>query len=248
MDGGAVPWLLLLALAVVAAIYSSVGHGGASGYLAVLTLFGFTAAAMRPTALTLNLFVAGLAWLAFGRAGHFSWKHLWPFALASVTASFLGAMLKVPASTYSGVLALSLAVAALRLSFPPKGAEATHLPGWWITLPIGAAIGVVSGITGVGGGIYLSPLLLLLRWAPPKTTAAVSAAFIFVNSLSGLAGHWVGGGKYPVSLLPLVGAAVVGGAVGSQVGARWFSGLWLRRTLAAVLLIAAYKLIVALLR
>ncbi len=240
-------WLLLL-IAAVAAIYASVGHGGASGYLAVLTLFGFTAAAMRPTALTLNLFVAGLAWLAFARAGHFSWKHLWPFAVASVPASFLGATLAVPPMVYSGLLAATLTVAALRLAWPPKGGEVTRPPALWLSLPLGAALGILSGITGVGGGIYLSPLLLLLRWASPKTTAAMSAAFIFVNSASGLLGHWLGGGKYPLSLLPLVGAAVVGGAIGSHIGARLFSGLLLRRVLAGVLVIAAYKLVATLLK
>lgn len=240
-------WLLLGALVfLVALAYSSVGHGGASGYLAVLSLFSFASAQMAPSALCLNLLVAGTAFVAYRRAGHFSARLLAPFALASIPAAFLGGLTPVSPQVYGVLLAVVLFYAAVRLAVQPDSAPGEGFlrpPGLAVALPVGAGIGYLSGVVGVGGGIFLSPLLILLRWADAKRTAAVSAAFIFLNSAAGLYGHLSRARMDWYSLLPLVGAAFAGGLVGSTLGARRLRAFWLRRLLAAVLVVAAYKLL-----
>lgn len=231
---------------LVALAYSSVGHGGASGYLAALTLFSLAASKMVPSALVLNLLVAGMAFVSFARAGHFSRRLLLPFVATSIPAAFLGGLIPVSVRTYSFLLAGALLFAAFRLIYSMGGAESEPSykpPSVAVSLPVGAVLGFVSGMVGVGGGIFLSPLLLLLRWADAKRTAAVSAAFIFLNSAAGLYGHlsrtqmdWPG-------MLPLVAAAFSGGLVGSYLGAWRLPSVWLRRILGIVLLVAAFKLV-----
>jgi hypothetical protein len=238
--------LLCASLFVVAVLYSSVGLGGASGYLAVMALFGiFAHEQMTSTALVLNLLVGGTAWWAFGRAGHFSWKLLWPFLAASLPAAFLGGWMRVPLHTYALLLAAVLLFAAWRLIFPSSrraGEEIEKTPRLAAALPLGAGIGLLSGIVGVGGGIFLSPLLLLFGWAGPKRTAAVTAAFIWVNSLAAIIGR-IAGSHFEISgLAPLAGAAFLGGLVGAHLGARRLSGIFLRRLLGVVLFAAAVKL------
>ncbi|MBI3953608.1 MAG: sulfite exporter TauE/SafE family protein [Chloroflexi bacterium] len=243
------PLLLGLSALVcaVAFLYSSVGHGGASGYLAVLSLFAFAPMQMATTALVLNVLVAGTGTVAFWRAGHLSWRLLGPFVLAAVPAAFLGGLLGVRPELYGLLLAAVLAFAALRLGLrlEPRGAaEATQRPPLGVALPLGGGIGLLSGVVGVGGGIFLSPLLILLRWATTKQTAAVSAAFIVANSLSGLLGRALGGNFELGPLAALIPAAFLGGLAGSYLGASRFSGLLLRRLLAVVLLVAAVKLVI----
>ncbi|MFQ5664473.1 MAG: sulfite exporter TauE/SafE family protein [Terriglobia bacterium] len=243
------PALLALLLGLVffvAVAYSSVGHGGASGYLAVLSFFGLAPAAMAPSALCLNLLVAGTSFTSYQRAGHFAFRLLWPFLLTSIPFAFLGGLTRVSPRTYMGLLAAVLVFAAYRLLAvgPPRHEESfIRVPPLWITLPVGAGIGFLSGIIGVGGGIFLSPLLILLKWADTKRTAAAAAAFIWINSAAGLYGHLLRKSVDWSALLWLVGAAFAGGLVGSYLGAQRLRGLWLRRILGIVLLVATLKLL-----
>ncbi|MBI2884719.1 MAG: sulfite exporter TauE/SafE family protein [Candidatus Omnitrophica bacterium] len=237
---------LLILIFLVALVYASVGQGGASGYLAAMTLLEYAPAFMASSALILNLFVAGTAWLMFRRAGHGSRELLWPFVAGSVPAALLGGWLPVSPRTYGGLLALALVVAAVRLWLPAAQPPRRLNPPTRLAAGlIGAAIGLVSGIVGVGGGIFLSPLLILLGWADPKRSAAASAGFIVVNSAAGLAGRVAAGRLLIGTCWPLIGAAFLGGLVGSRLGAHRFSGLWMRRLLAGVLAVAAGKLAVA---
>ncbi|MBI4179126.1 sulfite exporter TauE/SafE family protein [bacterium] len=234
-----------LAVLGVAALYASVGHGGASGYLAVMTLLSLSPAVMKPGALLLNLLVAGIGAVNYFRAGHFRARLLWPFALASIPFSYIGATLRVTPRVYGGLLCVVLIWAGIRmLMFDQRRepADEKHpMAGLPATLSIGAGVGFLSGVVGVGGGIFLSPLVILMRWADPKETAALSAAFIWLNSAAGMIGHLRSGVHLPEEILIWVGAAGVGGIIGSQIGARRLSGSTLRRLLAVVLLIAAGK-------
>jgi hypothetical protein len=223
-----------------------VGHGGASGYLAVLSFFAVPRDQMAASALCLNLLVAGAAFYSFYKAGHFSWKLTWPFVLTSIPAAFLGGLIKIPSASYDKLLALALVFAGLRLilDFEKKTEPQDSQPPLWISLPTGGGLGFLSGIVGVGGGIFLSPLLILFRWAGPKEVAATSAFFIFVNSASGLWGRCARGAfQMPPYLTVLLAAAFLGGIAGSGIGARRFSNLWLKRVLALVLWMAVVKLI-----
>jgi uncharacterized membrane protein YfcA len=200
---------------------------------------------MATTALTLNLIVAGMGWLAFARAGHFVGRLAWPFLAASVPAAFLGGATPVSMQVYATLLAGSLLVAALRLALTVQreGEGAVKPPAWRVAVPVGAGIGWLSGVVGVGGGIFLSPLLLLLRWANVKQTAAASAAFILVNSAAGLAGRFTRSAMDYGMFWPLLIAAFAGGLLGSRLGANHFSGALLKRLLAVVLLVASLKLL-----
>lgn len=231
---------------VVAALYSSVGHGGASGYLAILSLFAVAPAMMSTTALVLNVLVAGLSLFSYSRAGHLSLKLSWPFMVLSIPAAILGGAIHISDRTYFLLLAGALLFAAVRLAIrqsDPGTGAATSNPVLAVSLPVGAGIGLLSGIVGVGGGIFLSPIMILKKWADTKQTAAVSALFIVVNSIAGLGGRFLRGGLEFGPMLPFLLAAFLGGLAGSYAGANKFSGLTLRRLLAFVLLIAAGKLI-----
>ncbi|MBV9215592.1 MAG: sulfite exporter TauE/SafE family protein [Acidobacteria bacterium] len=239
--------LIILAIFAVAVMYSSVGHGGASGYLAVMAFMGVTPEVTRSTALVLNLFVASIGLYQFWRAGFFSWRIFWPFALSSIPFSFLGGMIYLPTQIYKFVLGGVLMVAALRLAWRLKVDGETRPPQIWIALCVGAVIGLLSGMVGVGGGIFLTPVLLLAGWSETKTAAGVSAAFILVNSIAGLFGNLAGNydafGRLPGTVWLWIAAAAVGGLVGSFLGAKRFDSLTMRRVLAVVLLFAGIKLI-----
>lgn len=244
MDGLPV-WTPLL-IFVVAVFYSSVGHGGASGYLAVLSLLAIPRAEMAATALVLNILVAGTACLNFSRSKHFRLALTWPFLLLSIPASLIGGAIDVPESIYSLLLAGALLVAAVRLSglLNSLSREEKLRPlRLSVAVPLGGAIGLVSGIVGIGGGVFLSPVALLARWANVKQVAATSACFIVANSIAGLSSriisHNAEFGIGPV--LPL--AAFAGGLLGSSLGSRTLSSLALRRVLATVLVTAAIKLL-----
>jgi uncharacterized protein len=237
------PLLIVLSIFTVAVLYSSVGHGGASGYLAVMAFLAVSPEATRPAALVLNLFVASIGSFQFYRAEHFSWNVFWPFAVTSIPFAFLGGMIRLPTSAYKFILGLVLLFAAFRLAWSfPKDVD-PEAPKVWIALICGAVMGLLSGLVGVGGGIFLTPLLLLMNWSETKTAAGVSALFILVNSASGLLGNYHQVSNLPSNVWSWVAAAVGGGIIGSRLGARKFDSLLLRRMLAAVLLFASVKLI-----
>lgn len=237
--------LLLVALAFVAITYSMVGHGGASGYLALMALWGFPQDVMRPSALVLNLFVSAIGFVQFARAGHFKWHLFWPFAITSVPMAWLGAQVQLDPTVYKRLLALCLLVAVARMLglFGVRGGaeRPVQLP---VALLVGAVLGFVSGMIGIGGGILLSPVFLLARWADAKVTAAISAAFIFVNSTSGLVGALGRGETIDASMWPFILVAVVGGLIGGWIGAKRLPEVRLRQVLGVVLLFACFKLMV----
>lgn len=242
-----VEWILFLsALFIVALLYASVGHGGASGYLALLALFGAAPAVMKPSALMLNVAVSLIAFVQYYRSGHFRLPLFLAFTLTSVPASFAGALITPDAAVYKQILGWLLLFPVVRLLglFDRAGASATKPFNRPVAAIAGGAIGFFSGMIGIGGGIILSPVLLLLRWADVKETAALSSLFIFVNSLAALAGMGLGGTLQADTHMALwVVVAVAGGAAGAWLGSRKWNHTLLKRVLATVLLIAAVKLI-----
>lgn len=236
--------LFYLLLFLVAFLYASVGHGGASGYLALMALFSIAPDVMKPTALLLNLFVSAVSFIQYYRGGHFKWNLFWPFALSSVPLAFLGGLVHVDANVYKKILGILLLIPIARFLFfgnvkTEPGREA-NMAG---SLLIGAFIGFLSGLIGIGGGIILSPVLLLLKWADMKQTAAISALFIFVNSLSGLAGQLTRGIQFSNEMYWYVAIAFIGGLCGAYFGALKFKQAILKNMLALVLIVAAYKLL-----
>ena len=231
-------------LFIVAFLYASVGHGGASGYLALMAIFAISPAIMKPTALLLNLFVSSTSFIQFYRGGHFKWKTFWPFALASIPLSFVGGMMMIESSIYKRILGLLLLIPVIRFFFfkntDSKDLKPSNIP---LSLAIGGIIGLLSGMIGIGGGIILSPILLLLKWTDQKQTAAISAAFIFVNSVAGLGGQLIKGFEFNSHMLTYVGVAFVGGLCGAYFGALKFPQTVLKNVLACVLALAAYKLL-----
>src|ERR1700694_4821644 len=235
--------LLLAGITIVAFLYSSVGHAGASGYIAVMTLCGLQTTFIRPTALVLNILVACIGAFQFWRAGHFSWRLFWPFALLSIPAAYLGGYLPLPASILKIVIGAVLLFSAARLFFrqgEPPNVTAPPAPA---AVGIGAGIGFLSGLTGTGGGIFLTPLLLFCRWAKIRQAAAVSALFILVNSLGGLVGYFTAVHSVPTLGIYLAIPAIVGGTIGSYLGSRRLPVRSIAIFLAVVLAIAGAKLI-----
>ena len=235
--------LLCVAIAIVAFLYSSVGHAGASGYIAVMTLFGLTAAVIKPASLVLNILVASLTAWQFWRAGHFSWKLFWPFAVLSVPLAFVGGYINLPTHVFKILVGVVLLYSAFRFLTETKSDRETQEPSKVVAISTGAGLGLLSGLTGTGGGIFLTPILIFMHWAKTKTASAVSALFILVNSISGLLGNISGTKQLPLFALPLAAAAVSGGAVGSYLGSRQFSPGFIKKILAIVLGIAGFKLI-----
>jgi uncharacterized membrane protein YfcA len=237
--------VIALLFFVGAALYASVGHGGASSYLAVMGLFSFAPEVMKPTALALNILVSAVATLKFYRAGLFKWNLFWPFAIASIPAAYVGGATTLPARWYKmlvGVVLIYAAVWMFRSSLRPINKE-PHSPPLLAAIVCGVAIGFLSGLTGVGGGIFLSPLLLYMGWSETRATSAVAAPFILVNSISGLLGHFTSVAQLPANI-PLWGAtAVLGGWIGASYGSKRAPTPVLRQLLSLVLIVAGSKLI-----
>lgn len=237
--------LICLAILVVALLYSSVGHAGASGYIAVMTLFSLAPTIIKPAALVLNILVASLTAWQFWRAGHFSWRLFWPFAVLSVPFAFLGGYINLPTHAFKILVGLVLLCSAARFLIQAGPDQEPHAPSRPLALSVGAGLGLLSGLTGTGGGIFLTPLAIFMRWATTKTVSAVSALFILVNSISGLGGNISSTRQLPLFAIPMVVAAVLGGTVGSYLGSRQFSPSLIKKLLAVVLTIAGVKLIFA---
>lgn len=235
--------LLLILLPLVAFLYASVGHGGASGYIALMSLFAFPVTFMKPTALLLNILVSAISFYFYYRQKQFNWKLFYPFAAASIPFSFLGGMVTIETHLYKIILGSVLIVAVLRLlgvfGKEKIGTRSVSIP---LALLIGAAIGFLSGLIGIGGGIILSPVLLISGWANMKQTAAISALFIFVNSIAGLSGFVLKGGILPMSSIVLIGLVLAGGMLGGYYGSKKMNTITLRNILAVVLGIAIFKL------
>ena len=255
MEGVVAEVILLFALLVIAAMYSSVGHGGASGYLAVLSLTAYAAndpVWLKQHAWSLNLLVAGIAFFAYKKSGFFDVKLALPFIVASIPAAFIGGYLQVENTVYDILLSLTLVFAAWKLYSTKDSHSSVEInkpPPFHIAIGVGFVIGILSGIIGVGGGIFLSPIILLFGWSDPKTTAGISAIFIWVNSFSGLVGSTVSGQlTLDVStLIPFSIAVLIGGYVGSKFGSEKFSQNSIKNMLIGVMIIAAIRQILDLL-
>jgi uncharacterized membrane protein YfcA len=236
---------ILILLFIVAFFYSSVGHGGASGYLAVLSIIGISTLIIRPSVLVLNIFVAGISFYHYYRGGHFRWKLFYPFAVLSIPMAYLGSFVVLNPILYKQILGVCLLIAVARIMgfFNRNQTISTKQLPILAGILIGAALGFASGVIGIGGGIILSPLILLFNWGTLKETSAVSALFIVVNSIAGMLGFWKQGIiLHPQFFLWLV-AAISGGFIGSYWGSKRAQNTTLKNVLAVVLLFAAIKLI-----
>ena len=248
MSGDAV--LLAALFLLVATLYSSVGHAGASGYLAAMALVGLAPEQMRPTALTLNLLVGGIGLFRFWRGGFVRWRNILPFVLASAPAAYFAAQIKLPKESYSMLLAGVLLVAAFGVFRSAARAEAEDLEAsgrqvpWIVGLLVGGIIGTLSGLTGTGGAIFLTPLLLFAHWMPTREASGTSVAFVWINSLTALAGLLQSEQTLPAMLPLWLGAVAVGALIGTQLGLKWLPVRNLRYALGVVLLIAVGKLMI----
>ena len=245
--------VLTVTILALAMLYSSVGHAGASGYLAAMALVTqMPQAEMKAVALTLNIFVGTIGAYRFIRAGHFHWPTFWPFAVCAIPMAFIGGLWKLPAIVFKPLIGAVLLFAAVNLILRAAGAHRgaqdaagkSGMPRLPVALAVGAALGLMAGLTGTGGGIFLSPLLILACWADPKRTAAVSVVFVLVNSIAGLGGVAAESPALPRELPLYIAAAVVGGLIGSGLGARRLPGNAIRGLLGVVLVIAAVKMFV----
>lgn len=238
-------YLLTLAIAAAAILYSSVGHGGASAYIALMALAGLAPDEIRPAALVLNIAVAGLAAFRYLRAGRFDWAVFWPFAVAAIPAAFLAGRVDVPEAIYRPLLAAALAAAALRYLVWPQidAIKPSKPPRKAVALAAGGALGALAGFTGIGGGVYLSPLLVFAGWSDPQRATGIAACFIVVNSCAGLAGRWSSLAALPSFLPWFLAAAVVGALIGTSFSLTRLDKKGVLRVLGLVLGVAAIALV-----
>lgn len=228
---------------IIAVLYSSIGHAGASGYIAVMSLFTLSPDFIKPAALTLNILVASLAFWQFRKGGHFSWALFWPFVLLSIPFAFLGGYINLPTRAFSVLVGVVLLASGLRFFFDVCSNGDVAAPPRSVAMGSGAGIGLLSGMTGTGGGIFLTPLALMMRWAEPKQVAAITTLVILANSSSALAGNITSTQALPLFVLPFMLAAVCGGVIGAHMGSFRLRNRTIKRVLAVVLLIAGTKLI-----
>ena len=235
---------LCLLFALGAALYSSVGHGGASAYIAAMALFSVAPEVMKPTALALNLLVAGFGTWRYAGSRLTNWKLVLAFALTATPAAFIGGGVHLPAIYYKPLVGVLLWVSAARLLWQPKflAERPVNSPPLWLTLPAGAVLGLLAGLTGTGGGIFLSPLIILNAWEEPRHTSGVVAAFILLNSSAGLAGNVASIGRLPHEIPIFLISVAAGALIGTWLGVERLPRPWLLRTLGAVLVVAGAKL------
>jgi uncharacterized protein len=244
-------WAAAALFFIVATLYSSVGHAGASGYIASMALLGFAPAQLRPTALALNLLVGGIGLFRFWRGGQVQWRNVLPFVLASAPAAYFAAQIDLPKETYSTLLGVVLIVAAVGIFRSASRADVQDVAAigrqvpWSLGLLVGGGIGLLSGLTGTGGAIFLTPLLLFAHWMPTREASGTSVAFVWVNSLTALAGLMHATGSLPAALPAWLIAVAAGAVLGTQFGLQWLPVARLRQALGVVLLIAAAKLLFA---
>ncbi len=236
---------LLVILFLVSFLYSSIGHGGASGYIAVLSIIGMSSTIVRPSALILNVFVASISFYQYYKGGYFRWKLFYPFALLSIPMAYLGSFVALDPIWYKRIVGACLILGVWRIlgAFNSKNNATTKQAPFVLCLLIGAGLGFLSGMIGIGGGIILSPIILILGWGNLKETSAVSALFIVVNSIAGILGLWGQHITWPSQLTLWIGVAIVGGFIGAYWGSKKAQPHVLKNVLAIVLLFAAFKLI-----
>ena len=227
----------------VAFLYASIGHGGASGYLAVMALMGFTAVVMKPTALLLNVMVSLISFYSFYKAKHFNSRLLWPLIIGSIPMAYLGSSMPVSELLYKKILGVVLLLSIIRLLYQRSDKPLQAAPKWYVLLLIGAGIGLVSGMIGMGGGILLSPILLLMGWSNLKQTAAISAIFIFLNSVSGIVGQLKTGFNLDPKIIGIMLVVLAGGWLGAYTGAEKLNARNMKYVLALVLVMASLKLL-----
>lgn len=234
--------ILVVAIALVAFLYASVGHAGASGYIAVMSLAALSPAVIKPSALVLNILVASIGSWQFYRAGYFSWRLFWPFALLAIPFAFVGGYADLPTHLFKILVGAVLLLSAVYFFWQPHNDSVRREPSKPAAIGAGGVLGLFAGLTGTGGGIFLTPLLLIMRWSRTKNAAATSSLFILVNSIAGLLGNISGARTLPALVLPMALAAVVGGTAGSWLGSNRFPPELIKRLLAFVLAIAGLKL------
>lgn len=244
MDSTTIVYVALL-MAAGAALYSSVGHGGASAYLAIMALFSVAPEVMRPTALALNLVVSGIGVVSYGLKRQINPKLLFSFAVTAVPAAFLGGRIILDPDIYRPLVGFILWAAAARLFWQPRklAERPVHPPSLLIALPVGLLLGLLAGLTGTGGGIFLSPLIIFFAWEEPRRTSGVAAGFIFLNSVAGLAGNASAVQSLPAELPIMVIAVIAGAALGTWLGVKRLPRQQLLRALGLVLSLAGFKLI-----
>ena len=238
---------LALSFLVIALVYAAVGQAGASGYIAVMGLAGFAPLTMKTTALALNLLVAGIGTLMFLRAARLSIRAVWPFAALGFPFSMLGGAVQLSERFYFPLVGAVLILSALQMARaalkPPTHVEETVQPPFIAALATGAVIGFVSGTTGTGGGVFLAPIILAMKWSTPRQTAATTAVYNLMNSAAALIGAHAAWDQIPTALPVWLGAVAVGGVIGAYVGSRYLSDRWLRGILSLLLLISGLKLL-----